>query len=66
VQPTNNYALAPSEDSSNSAMTAFYTGAAFLGAYVLIGPLFLTMLWSPIMRMAARIQDFITARRDDR
>jgi hypothetical protein len=56
AQPANNYALAASEDGGNRAMTAFYTGAAFLGAFVLVGPLFLVMVFSLFTRMALRMQ----------
>jgi hypothetical protein len=54
--PANNYALAAGEDGGNRAMTAFATGAAFLGAFVFIGPLFLVLVWSLFTRVAARLQ----------
>jgi hypothetical protein len=53
AQPTNNYALDESGDGSNGAMKAFYTGVASLGWFVVIGPLFLALIWSLFMKLAA-------------
>lgn len=49
--PENNYALYPAETSGNQARTAFITGVAFFGAFILIGPLFLAWVWTLFSRL---------------
>jgi hypothetical protein len=58
AQPTNNYALVQSEDGSNGAMRAFYTGAATLGAVVFAGPLFLVLIWTLVMKLTMGMRRF--------
>jgi hypothetical protein len=53
AQPTNNYALDESGNGSNGAMSVFYTGVASLGWFVVIGPLFLVLIWRLFMKLAA-------------
>jgi hypothetical protein len=49
--PENNYALYPADTSSNQTRTAFITGAALFGAFILLGPLFLAWLWTLFSRL---------------
>jgi hypothetical protein len=53
--PENNYALYPAETSGNRARTAFFTGMAFFGAVVLLGPLFLAWLWAFFLRLKNKL-----------
>jgi hypothetical protein len=43
--PDNNYALYPAETAGNRARTAFFSGLAFFGVFVSLGPLLLARLW---------------------
>ena len=52
--PENNYALYPAETVGNRARTAFFTGVAFFGAFVFLGPLFLAWLWTFVSRLTGR------------
>jgi hypothetical protein len=52
--PENNYALYPAETTGNRARTAFFTGVAFFGVLILLGPLFLAWLWTLFSRLAGR------------
>jgi hypothetical protein len=44
--PDNNYALYPADTSGNRARTAFFTGLAFFGTFISLGPLLLARLWT--------------------
>jgi hypothetical protein len=50
----NNYALYPAQTAGNRARNAFFVGAPFYCAFVFLGPLFLTWLWTVFSRLAAR------------
>jgi len=54
--PDNNLALYPIEGEGNRARSAFLTGLAFMSAFILIGPLFLSALWSVVSRLTAKIR----------
>jgi hypothetical protein len=49
--PENNYALYPVEAAGNRTRTAFFTGLAFFGAVLLLGPVFLVWLWNLVLRL---------------
>jgi hypothetical protein len=53
--PENNYALTMLADSGNRAMTAFWTGFAFVSASAFLGPMFLVLVWTVFSKAAARI-----------
>jgi hypothetical protein len=50
----NNYALYPAEGEGNRAKAAFFAGAAFFGAFIFLGPLFLAWLWTLFSRPSGR------------
>jgi hypothetical protein len=52
--PENNYGLYPAEMTGNRARTAFFTGVAFLSAFILLGPFFLAGLWTLASRLTAK------------
>jgi hypothetical protein len=52
--PANNYGLYPAEMTGNRARTAFFTGVAFFGAFILLGPLFLASLWTFASRLTGK------------
>jgi hypothetical protein len=49
--PDNNYGLYPVEATGNRARAAFLTGVAFLGAFVVLGPIVLAGIWTLVARL---------------
>lgn len=52
--PENNYAFRATEAEGNRARNAFLTGLVFVSASILLGPLFVAMIWGVASRWALR------------
>jgi hypothetical protein len=50
--PENNYGFYPADTTGNRARSAFWIGLIFLSVSVVMGPLFLTWMWTVVSRIS--------------